>query len=180
MVTYLGSHSELEAEAAPNTQCSSYLSPSKGARALKGTEGSYSRPSRQATFQEPVSSVVSQPQPVNIPDSQAAGSTQTPSLLLPNPGHLSSQIPPAPSSRAGLIATGVPSSAPLLTEQFTGLPPSPQPIWVPQIHRPPPLGGLPVSESFPLSRLKRPLPAPFRGYVIIYYGLVLILLYVIS
>ena len=34
MVTHLGSHSELEAEAPPDTQCSSYLSPSSGARAL--------------------------------------------------------------------------------------------------------------------------------------------------
>lgn len=157
-----------------------HLSPSSGARALKGTEGSYSRPSHQTTFQKLVSSAMSQPRPVNSLESQAAGSIHTPSLLLPNPGHLSSQIPPVPSSRAGLIATGVPSSAPLLTEQFIGMPPSPQPIWVPQIHRSPPLGGLPVSESFLLSRLQKPLPAPFRGYVIIYYRLVLILLYVIS
>lgn len=98
-----------------------HLSPSSGARALKGADGSYSRPSHQTTFQKPVSLVVSQPRPVNSLESQAAGSIHTPSLLLPNPGHLSSQIPPVPSSRAGLIATGVPSSAPLLTEQFTGI-----------------------------------------------------------
>ena len=128
-------------------------------------------PSHQTTFQDPVSSVVSQPRPVNSLESQAAGSLQTPSLLLPNPGHPSSQIPPVPASRAGLVATGVPSSPPLLMGQFTGMPPSPTPSG---FHRPPPLGGPPVSVSFPLPRLKRPPPAPFGGYIIIYYGLVLI------
>lgn len=90
------------------------------------------KPSPQTTFQDPVSSVVSQPRPVNSLESQAAGSLQTPSLLLLNPGHPSSQIPPVPSRRAGLVATGVPSSPPLLTGQFTGMPPSPTPIWAPQ------------------------------------------------
>ena len=124
-------HSELEAEAPPDTQCSSYLSPSSGARALPPNH-----------LPGPWSSVASQPRPVDSLEPQAAGSLQTPSLLLPNPGPPSSQIAPVPSSRAGLVATGVPSSPPLLMGQFTGMPPSPTPSG---FHGPPPLGGPPVS-----------------------------------
>lgn len=56
--------------------------------------------------------------PVNSLESQAAGNAQPPSLLLPKPSQLYNQMPPIPSSEAGLIAKHIPSSAPWLREQL--------------------------------------------------------------
>lgn len=105
---HLKSHRELETEATPENSSLPALGPIQWHRQPGGPGGEPAADPpttppatfflRAREFNGVTASSCQQPR---IPDS---GSAQSPSLLLPNPGHLSSQILPIPSSETGPVA----------------------------------------------------------------------------